>query len=315
MSTVRSSPARSAILLLTCLLGAIPLLSGCMTRSTSVGDRFSGSVIVATSPDNPRGAPKLDVPESMASQITLSDYSAAAAPTTSGAANGQPDSAAPSGDESTTSRAAGATAAGAPTRVGTRAVFSDLTPGQFSQLGDIVVNSFGDSSISMDLTANRSGKVVRFRGSADLGDLAPNRDYVQLTVTFAGPITATEGNQISDNTVSWTPQPGTTSTFSADATYPDPATAAVRSWSWFVAILCLLVVLVVVRLAYVRRDRSPRPGRPRYEDKPGKDKPGTGKPGKDKPGKPSVTADSDRKTDENTTIEKNGADKNADSTS
>ncbi|MDL9944400.1 DUF3153 domain-containing protein [Gordonia sp. ABSL11-1] len=262
MSCVRSSSRWSAIVMLLSLIAAAPLLTGCLERSTTVGDRYSGTVVVATSPDNPRGAPKLDIPESMTSAVSVSEYSTVpesesqAPPTTPG---DSAPSTTPGADDDDTN---GADQQEIP-RVGTRAVFTDLTAGQFSQLGDIVAASFGDSAMSMDLTAKRNGDVVRFRGSADLSDLTPARDLVQLTVTFAGPVTATNGEQVGENTVTWTPEPRKPSDFSADATYADPATAAVSSWSWFLALLCLVTVAAIALLAYRKRDRSPRPGRPR----------------------------------------------------
>ncbi|ROZ87624.1 DUF3153 domain-containing protein [Gordonia sp. OPL2] len=262
MSCVRSSSRWSAIVMLLSLIAAAPLLTGCLERSTTVGDRYSGTVVVATSPDNPRGAPKLDIPESMASAVSVSDYSTvpeSESPTPPTSAGDAAPSATPGADGNDTS---GTDQQEIP-RVGTRAVFTDLTAGQFSQLGDIVAASFGDSAMSMDLTAKRNGDVVRFRGSADLSDLTPARDLVQLTVTFAGPVTATNGEQVGEDTVTWTPEPRKPSDFSADATYADPATAAVSSWSWFLAVLCLLTVAAIALLAYRNRDRSPRPGRPR----------------------------------------------------
>ncbi|MEO9327585.1 LppM family (lipo)protein [Gordonia aurantiaca] len=229
-----------ALALVTLLLS--PLTAGCLERSTTVGDRYSGSVIVATSPDNPKGAPQLDIPESMLGQVSVTNYKEAPEDEGSDDKNDK--------DE-------------AVSRVGTRASFSDLTAGQFGQLGDIISDAYGETSLSMDLNAKRSGEVVRFRGNADLSELNPRQqDYVQLTVTFAGPVTATNGDQVGESTVTWTPQPGEPSDFSADATYPDPATAAVSSWSWFLAIVCLLVVAVIVRMAYKMRYKGPRPGRP-----------------------------------------------------
>ncbi|MFW0792870.1 DUF3153 domain-containing protein [Gordonia sp. CPCC 205515] len=264
MSSVRSSSRWSAILMLLCLVGAVPLLSGCLQRSTSVGDRYSGTVVVATSPDNPRGAPQLDIPESMSSRVTVSEYSTGL---TSGTVAAPAPSAAPGEPEPT------------PPRVGTQASFSELTAGQFSQLGDIIADSFGDSAMSMTLTSKRSGDVVRFHGTADLGELDPNRDLVELTVTFDGPVTAApEKSQTGDKTVSWTPAPGQSGRFVAEAKYADPATAAVGSWSWFVALLCLITVAIVARLAYVKRDRSPRPGRPKYSTKPDETTDSSGNP-------------------------------------
>ncbi|MFW0787073.1 DUF3153 domain-containing protein [Gordonia sp. CPCC 206044] len=255
------------MLMLVSIVGAVPLLSGCLERSTTVGDRYSGSVIVATSPDNPSGVPKPDVPESMASRISLSEYhydpAAESASPSASATPGQPDrsgaaSSTPGNGAPSTATSGGAAAA----RVGTRAVFSDLTAGQFNQLGTIVAESFGESAMSMDLASARSGGVVRFRGSADLSGLT-ERDYVQFTVTFDGPVTATSGEQIGENTVRWTPEPRKPADFTADATYPDPATAAVSSWSWFLALVCVVTVLAVGLLAWAARDRGPRPGRPR----------------------------------------------------
>ncbi|MDS1112564.1 DUF3153 domain-containing protein [Gordonia westfalica] len=230
-----------------------PLMAGCLERSTTVGDRYSGSVIVATSPDNPRGAPQLDLPESMMGQVSVTEYKES--PDESDA------SAAPSGSAGD-DRGSGDKVDEAISRVGSRASFTDLTAGQFGQLGDIIADAYGETTLTMDLTAKRSGEVVRFRGDTDLSDLIPGRDYVQLTVTFGGPVTATNGDQVGESTVTWTPAPGEPSDFSADATYPDPATAAVGSWSWFVAIVCLIAVLVIVRIAYSKRYRGPRPGRP-----------------------------------------------------
>ncbi|ASR03929.1 LppM family (lipo)protein [Gordonia rubripertincta] len=229
-----------------------PLMAGCLERSTTVGDRYSGSVIVATSPDNPRGAPQLDLPESMMGQVSVAEYKETP----------EEESASPSKSADGGDGKGGENGEEAVTRVGTRASFSDLTAGQFGQLGDIVADAYGETSLTMDLTAKRSAEVVRFRGDTDLSELIPGRDFVQLTVTFGGPVTATNGDQVGESTVTWTPAPGEPSDFTADATYPDPATAAVSSWSWFVAIVCLIAVLVIVRLAYAKRYRGPRPGRP-----------------------------------------------------
>ncbi len=229
-----------------------PLMAGCLERSTTVGDRYSGSVIVATSPDNPRGAPQLDLPESMMGQVSVTEYKET--PEESAAPSGSADRDDRSGDAGNGEEAV--------TRVGSRASFSDLTAGQFGQLGDIIADAYGETSLTMDLTAKRSGEVVRFRGDTDLSELIPGRDFVQLTVTFGGPVTATNGDQVGESTVTWTPAPGEPSDFTADATYPDPATAAVSSWSWFVAIVCLIAVLIIARLAYAKRYRGPRPGRP-----------------------------------------------------
>lgn len=237
----------STLLMAVLLIGAAPLMAGCLERSTTVGDRFSGTVIVATTPDNPQGRPTFDIPASMASSVSVTDYREGPQPEGGGT---QPST--PEGVEDKDA-----------TRIGSRVTFNNLTAGQFSQFGDIVASAFGDSAMTMDLSAKRSGEVVRFRGSADLTGLVANRDYLKLTVSFAGPVTATNGDQISDTSVTWTPEPAKPSDFTADATYPDPATAAFGSWSWVLAIICAVVVLLVIRLAYLARDRGDRPGRPK----------------------------------------------------
>ncbi len=255
------SPRRSGITTvasLLILLTAMPLLSGCLTRSTTVGDRYAGTIIVATSPDNPSGAPRLDIPESMKNNVSTSDYREE--PQGNESASPSPGASAPASPSATTQP--GTTGQGA-TRVGTRATFSDLTSGQLSQLGDIVANAFGDTSMTMELNAKRNGDVVRFRGSADLNGLE-ERDYLKFTLAFAGPITASNvQQQDSETSVTWTPQPGKVTEFIADATYPDPATAAFKGWTWLLVIVCLLVVALIIWLAYTHRDTSPRPGRPR----------------------------------------------------
>lgn len=269
-----SPPRASAFVLTVVLLIAAPLMSGCLQRSTTVGDRFAGSVVVATSPDNPRGAPKFDIPESMTGNIAVSDYRASTSTQSSGApASAQPGSSPSDSTPSESAPSDSTQAAPTPqeqsgdssddaTLVGSRATFSNLTAGQLSQLGDIIADAFGDTAMTMDLSAKRSGSVVRFRGSADLTGLIPNRDYVRFTISFAGPITATNGDQNTNTSVSWTPEPGKSADFTAESTYADPSTAAFGGWTWLMVLICAAVVLVVIRLAYVSRDRSPRPGRP-----------------------------------------------------
>ncbi len=245
LDAARGHRSRRRLTPLAVLLAALllsPLTAGCLERSTTVGDRYSGNVIVATLPGQPaayRGHAGIDARPGLGDGIQGEP--------------GRRERDDKSGDEKNEEKV---------TRVGTRASFTDLTAGQFGQLGDIVADAYGETSLTMDLTAKRSGEVVRFRGDTDLSELVPNRDHVQLTVTFGGPVTATNGEQVGESTVTWTPKPGEPSDLSADATYPDPATAAVSSWSWFLAIVCLLVVAVIARMAYRMRYKGPRPGRP-----------------------------------------------------
>lgn len=252
------TPARVVAFILTLAVLA-PMLSGCLQRSTAVGDRFSGTVILATTPDNPQGQPQLDIPESMAGAITVSEYRHEAGGDEEGGDEETGDG------ENTDEGAEDAGPPRPPELIGSRVTYSELTPGQFGQLGDIIANAFGESSITMDLSATRGGDIVRMRGSADLGELAPGRDFIDLSVGFSGPIIATDGRETSQSSATWELVAGEASHFRADAEYADPATAAVWSWSWFMALACLLVVGLVVFMAYSTRNRDPRPGRPSRE--------------------------------------------------
>ncbi len=226
----------------------IPLLSGCLTRSVTVGDRFSGEFIVATATDSPNGVPRPDVPQSMSNHMSVADFTGNIAD--DGAVTAQKDDAAPNAPQK------------GPNKVGTRVTYTALTAGQFSQLGDIIAASFSGSNAAMTVSTTRSGDAVRLTGTADFTDLVEGRDVVFLSVGFGGDIGGTNGIQTSDTTAAWVIPAGKSSDLNADARYPDPAVAALPSWSVFVAFLCLLVVGFVVW--YARRehqtDDTPRPG-------------------------------------------------------
>ncbi|HMS75661.1 LppM family (lipo)protein [Gordonia sp. (in: high G+C Gram-positive bacteria)] len=237
-----------ALCALVALLMCSPLLAGCLKRSTTVGDRFSGSIVAASSPDNPAGTPQIDVPDSMTDQVSVSEFSQDP--------KQNADSPKGNGTDADKNPAARLRLAG------TKASFVDLTMGQLAQLGDMIADSFGDIGISVDLSATRRDGIVRFRGTADLTGLLPNRDYLELNLTFGGPISATNGEQLSDNSVTWSPTVGEGADFTADAEYSDPATAALPSWSVFFGLICLIAVGAVVLLAYRSRSTAPRPGKP-----------------------------------------------------
>ncbi|GAC55863.1 hypothetical protein GOHSU_02_00060 [Gordonia hirsuta DSM 44140 = NBRC 16056] len=218
------------------LLMLIPVLTGCMTRSEHVGDEFSGFVVVAATPNTGPAAPTFDVPASMAGSVAVTPF-----PSEGSTGNTSND--------------------GTPTsvtgKVGSRLTFTNLTIGQFSQLGDIVSSSL-DAGATIDLGATRSGDIVRLRGGAALAGLSPQNYYLSITVQFDGRIVATNGNLSGDSSVTWVPEPGQNAEFNADAEYPDPATAAFPGWTIFLVLLCLIIVAGVGAIAYMYRDRSPR---------------------------------------------------------
>lgn len=226
------------------LLALTGLLSGCMTRSETVGDQFSGFVIVAASPETGPAAPAFDVPASLAGAIRVTPF---------------PNEFDSSDQKQQTPDDQQASPLG---KVGSRLTYTDLTAGQFSQLGDIISSAL-DAGATIDLSATRSGDIVRMRGAATLTDLAPTMYYVAITVDFAGPVVATNGTRAGEASVTWTPQPGQTAEFNADVEYADPATAALPSWAWFLVLVCLAIVVTVAALAYRFRDRTARYAAPR----------------------------------------------------
>lgn len=190
--------------------------------------------MVAATPGAVSGAPTFDVPASMTGSISVEPF-----PATANANDKDGPQTSASG------------------KIGSRLHYADLTAGQFSQLGDIISSALS-SGATVDLSATRSGDVVRMRGGAALTGLQPDIYYLSVTVEFGGPVVATNGSQAGESTVTWTPAPGQNADFNADAQYPDPATAALPGWSWFLTLLCVAIVGAVGALAYRFRDRTPR---------------------------------------------------------
>ncbi|MFT3662023.1 MAG: hypothetical protein QM809_11655 [Gordonia sp. (in: high G+C Gram-positive bacteria)] len=226
----RRRARRLPVLAVVALLTLVPLLGGCMTRSEHVGDQYSGYIIVAATSASSPTRPTFDVPNSMLGSIGITDFSAE-----KGAAADSPSAG----------------------KVGSQLTYSNLSAGQFAQLGDIVSTALGHGA-TVDLSATRSGSIVRLRGGASLTELSPRNDYLSITVDFGGPVVATNGERAGENSINWTPEPGQNADFNADAEYPDPATAALPSWTWLMVLSCLAVSGLVAAAAYRSRDRTPR---------------------------------------------------------
>lgn len=222
-SRTRRPAVRIAAALLLVIIGSLSLTS-CMERSPYVGDRLWGELVIAAKASGDSKGPQIEIPQSMAGSVVADAYSE----------NGM---------------------------VGTRVTYSALPVGQFNELGDLLLEAYPNSPVSMDLSTKRNGDVVRFRGSTDLSSLTAGQDLVSLTVQFAGPISATNGKQSSDDTATWTPDAGKVTDLSAEANYADPGTAAFGDWTWLLAGITLAVVLIVGGVAYTTRDASPRAGR------------------------------------------------------
>ncbi|MFZ2512493.1 MAG: hypothetical protein WAW85_15550 [Gordonia sp. (in: high G+C Gram-positive bacteria)] len=240
---------RVPVLACVALLALIPLLSGCLTRSSTVGDQFSGFIVVAASPNVGPAAPTFDVPASIAGSVSVTPYPGDAA----------------------VERPSGGNPNAITGKVGSQLTFTNLTTGQFSQLGDIISSAL-DAGATITLGATRRGEIVRVRGTATLTGLTPQTYYVSITVEFGGTVVATNGTTAGESAVTWIPEPGQSDEFNADAKYADPATAAMPGWTTFLALLCLGIVALVGAIAYRFRDRSARyvpSGAERVADRPG----------------------------------------------
>lgn len=210
------------------LLAASASLTACIQSSPYVGDRVWGDLVVAQRTSQQangatgvaNGLPRIEVPPSMAGAVVAEDYDV-------------------DGFR------------------GTRITYSALPVGQFGQLGDLLLAAYPNSSVSMQLSIRRSGDVVRLRATADLTPLT-DRDRIAMSVRFAGPISATNGQQVADDTVRWQPQVGGTADLAAEADYPDPGTAAYGDWTWLLVAVTLAVVIAVAGIAYLSRDTTPR---------------------------------------------------------
>lgn len=137
--------------------------------------------------------------------------------------------------------------------VGSEAVFSDLSFAELPQLA----NMSGDAA-GVDLSLRRAGNLVLLEGRVDLTSLPDPEAEVELTVSFPGEVTSTNGDRISTDMVRWKLKPGVVNTMNAQARYTDPATRSFRGGAWVVGITALLAAGVVGVLAWLARDRSPR---------------------------------------------------------
>lgn len=219
----RRGPVSLVLLVLVLLCG--PALAACSDTPTEFGDRLWGAMVLAEKDVGQEKGPQIIVPQSLESVVSATEFKRDGL-------------------------------------IGTRATFTEATLGQFAQLGELVDDAYPDTSVTMDLSAQRRGDVVAFRGTADLQGLAPGRDYVEFSVQFAGPISATNGQQDGDDAVSWKPEIGKASPMTAEARYEEPGTAAFTGWTGLMAGIALAVTVIVVALAWVNRDQSPRPGAP-----------------------------------------------------
>ncbi|WP_163760652.1 LppM family (lipo)protein [Mycobacterium botniense] len=137
--------------------------------------------------------------------------------------------------------------------VGSQAVFSDLTFAELPQLANMNPDAAG-----VNLSLRRAGNLVILEGRADLTSLSDPDADVELSVSFPGPVTSTNGERVDPEVVEWKLKPGAVSTMSAQARYTDPSTRSFTRAALWLGIASFAVAGVVALLAWLARDRSPR---------------------------------------------------------
>ncbi len=142
--------------------------------------------------------------------------------------------------------------------VGSQAVFSDLTFAELPQLANLNPDAEG-----VNLTLRRAGNLVILEGRADLTTLTDPDADVELTVAFPGPVTSTNGDRVDQEMVQWRLRPGVVTTMTAQARYTDPSTRSFQNAALWLGLSSIAVAGLVVLLAWLSRDRSPRFAEPR----------------------------------------------------
>ncbi|CAN5447923.1 lipoprotein LppM [soil metagenome] len=142
--------------------------------------------------------------------------------------------------------------------VGSQAVFSNLTFAELPQLANMNPDAAG-----VDLSFRRAGNLVILEGRVDLTSLTDQEAEVELTVSFPGEVTSTNGNRIDTEIVEWHLKPGIVNTMSAQARSTDPSTHSFVGGATVLGVSSLVVVAVVGLLAWLARDRTPRFGSPK----------------------------------------------------
>jgi hypothetical protein len=137
--------------------------------------------------------------------------------------------------------------------VGSQAVFSDLTFAELPELANLNSDAQG-----VNLSLRRAGDLVILEGRADLTLLTDPDADIELTVSFPGTVTSTNGDRVDSGTVQWKLRPGIVSTMTAQARYTDPSTRSFRSAAVWLGLSSFAVAAVVALLAWRARDRSPR---------------------------------------------------------
>jgi hypothetical protein len=110
----------------------------------------------------------------------------------------------------------------------------------------------------VNLSLRRNGNLVLLEGRADLTSVTDPDADVELTVSFPGVVTSTNGDRIEPEVVQWKLKPGVVSTMSAQARYTDPNTRSFTGAGIWLGIASFAVAGVVALLAWISRNRSER---------------------------------------------------------
>ena len=137
--------------------------------------------------------------------------------------------------------------------VGSEAVFSSLSFAELPQLANMNRDAAG-----VDLSFRRAGNLVILDGRVDLTSLTDPEAEVELTVSFPGEVTSTNGERIDTDVVEWKLKPGIVNTMSAQARYTDPSTRSFTGGATVLGISSLIVAVAIGVLAWLARDRTPR---------------------------------------------------------
>lgn len=139
--------------------------------------------------------------------------------------------------------------------VGSQAVFSGLTFAELPQLANMNPDASG-----VNLSLRRAGNVVILEGRVDLTSVGDPSADVELSVSFPGEVTSTNGERIGTDSVQWRLKPGVVSTMSAQARYTDPSTRSFVNAALWLGLSSVAVAGLVALIAWYGRDRSPRFG-------------------------------------------------------
>lgn len=207
-----------------------PMTVGCVRIKTSItispDDQVSGHIIAAAQPRNDNDSgPQLSPDVPFAQKVAVSPYKR----------DGY---------------------------IGSQAVFSDLA---FAEVPDLARLHPDATDSGANLSLRRAGDLVILDGRVDLTSLTDPDADVELSVTFPGTVTSTNGERIADDSVRWKLKPGVVSTMSAQARYTDPSTRSFTTAAIRLTLASLVVAGLVALLAWAGRDRTPRVGAPEQD--------------------------------------------------